>query len=121
MIIQLEARESKSNEFFDLVMYNRSFYANDYKNFITETKKYIANHKENIVSINIKVYNRLVFYNGKNEIPTVELSGEGNINLRDKTYTVKEYDRICNIVVNEDEFYYTIIEWAKNPIGGLVL
>ncbi len=114
MIIQVEARESKSKEFFDFVMYYRSFYANDYKNFVTETKKYIASHEENIISINVKVYNRPVFYNGKNEIPTIELSGEGNINLRDKNYTIKEYNRICNIIVNEDEFYNTIIEWAEN-------
>ena len=54
-------------------MYYRSFYAGDYKNFVTETKKYIASHEENIISINVKVYNRPVFYNGKNEIPTIEL------------------------------------------------
>lgn len=119
MIIQLEASESKSKEFFDFVTYNRSFYANNYKNFVAETKKYIASPKENIVSINVKVYNRVVFYNGKNEIPTAELSGEGNINLRDKTYTVKDYDRICSTVVNEDEFYNKIIEWAENPIKNI--
>jgi len=119
MIIQVEARESKSKEFFDFVMYYRSFYANDYKNFVTETKKYITSHKENIISINVKVYNRPVFYNGKNEIPTVELSGEGDINLRDKNYTIKKYNRICNIVVNEDEFFNKIIEWVENPITNI--
>ena len=116
MIIQLEARESKSKEFFDFVTYYRSFYANDYKNFVTETKKYVASHKENIISINVKVYNRPVFYNGKDEIPTIELSGEGNINLRDKIYTVNVYNRFCCTIVNEDEFYSKIIEWAENPI-----
>ena len=119
MIIQVEARESKSKEFFDFVIYNRSFYANDYKNFVTETKKYIESHNENIISINVKVYNRSVFYNGKNEIPTIELSGEGNINLRDKIYTIKNYDRICNIIVNEDEFYSKIIEWVENPTTNI--
>ena len=117
MIIQLEARESRNKEFFDFVTYSRSFYANDYKNFVMETKKYIASHEENIISINVKVYNRPVFYNGKNEIPTIELSGEGNINLRDKIYTIKEdYNRICFTIVGEDEFYNSIIEWVKNPI-----
>jgi len=116
MIIQLEARESRSKEFFDFVTYYRSFYANDYKNFIAETKKYVASHKENIISINVKVYNRPIFYNGKNEIPTIELSGEGNINLRDKIYTVNSYNRFCSIIVNEDEFYSKIIEWVENQI-----
>ena len=119
MIIQLEARESKSKEFFDFVTYYRSFYANDYKNFVAETKKYVASHKENIISINVKVYNRPVFYNGKDEIPTIELSGEGSINLRDKIYTVNAYNRFCCTIVNEDEFYSKIIEWAENPITNI--
>ena len=118
MVIQLEAKESKNKEFFDFIVHYRSFYANDYKNFVTETKKYVASPSVNIFTINVKVYNRIV-YNGKNEIPTAELSGEGNINLRDKTYTVKDYDRICSTVVNEDEFYNKIIEWAENQITNI--
>jgi hypothetical protein len=116
MIIQLEARESKSKEFFDFVTYYRSFYANDYKNFVAETKKYVTSPNENIFTINVKVYNRFVFYNGKNEIPTVELSGNGNINIRNKIYTINDYNRFCCTIVNEDEFYNKIIEWAENPI-----
>ena len=120
MIIQLEARESRNKEFFDFVMYYRSFYADNYKGFVMETKKYIASHKENITYINVKVYNRPVFYNGKNEIPTIEISGEGNINLRDKIYTIKEdCNRICFTIVPEDEFYSKIIEWVKNPIANI--
>ena len=116
MIIQVEARESRSKEFFDFVTYYRSFYANDYKNFVEETKKYVSSPKKNIFTINVKVYNRPVFYNGKNEIPTIELSGEGNINIRDKIYTIKDYNRFCCSVVNEDVFFSKIIEWAENPI-----
>jgi hypothetical protein len=119
MIIQVEARESKNKEFFDFVVHYRSFYANDYKDFVTETKKYVTSHNENIFTINVKVYNRIVCYNGKNEIPTIELSGEGNINIRDKIYTIKDYDRFCCTVVNEDEFYNKIIEWAENPIKNI--
>lgn len=119
MIIQLEAKESKNKEFFDFIVHYRSFYANDYKNFIMETKKYVASPNENIFTVNVKVYNRLVSYSGKGEIPTMELSGEGNINIRDKIYTIKDYDRLCCSIVNEEEFYNKIIEWAENPIKNI--
>ena len=113
MIIEVESGNFRENQFFDYVVYNRAYYANDYKCIKSDIQKYISENSDGINHINIKVYNRPIFYNGKNEIPTIELSGEGNIDINKKMFTVREYNGICSIIVSEDDFFTTILQWSS--------
>ena len=115
MIIQIEAGKIPNGGFFDHVKYSRSFYLNDYKYFTEEIKKYIDSNIDNITTLDIKVYNREVFHNGKNELPTLEILGEGKIDIRDNSFTVKKYSRMLYTTVSENEFYKQIIDWVENP------
>ena len=101
------------NQFFNYVVYNRAYYANDYKSIKSDIQKYINENPDGINHINIKVFNREI---KKDDSLYIELSGEGNIDINKKMFTIREYSGICNIIVNEDEFYSKIIEWVENQI-----
>lgn len=110
MIIEVESGNFRENQFFDYVIYNHAYYANDYKGIKSDIQKYISENPDGINHINIKVYNREI---KKDNSLCIELSGEGNIDINKKMFTLREYNGICSIIVSEDEFFTVILQWAS--------
>ena len=92
-----------TNNFFDYIKFNTSYYINTIEKFKTDFRQEIENNPENLNHYDIMIYNRYV--DG-----TCLYSASASYNRTDNRYTIKKWYEICSIIVDQARFFDFIEE-----------